>query len=218
MRKPNLITSFLSLLLSLTLVLPPGLLAQSTDTKPQLGKELTWPRVHKENGLTISIYQPQIEKWEDNQIEARMAVGVQLTGAPSPVYGTVWMSAKADVDKAARIVTMRDFKFTRAKFPTEPTKETEYLKMLSKYLPQGVKTVALDHLEASFAISQAVKKAKTIKVKNDPPRIIFSTKPAVLILVDGKPVLRSVEGQNAERIINTRALIVKTGGRFISRR
>jgi len=214
MRKPNSMTLLLILLLSLTLAMPPGLLAQSTNAEPQPGKELTWPRVHKENGLTISIYQPQIEKWEGNQIEARIAVGVQATGAKSPEYGVVTMSAKADVDKAARIVILRDFNFTRAEFPTEPSKQDEYLKMLSKYLPAGVKTVALDHLEASFAISQAVKKAKAVQVKNDPPRIIFSTSPAVLILVDGNPVLRSVAGQNAERIINTRALIVKVGGRF----
>jgi len=214
MKKQNLMTSFLILLLSLTLAVPPGLLAQSMNAEPQAGKELTWPRVHQENGLTISIYQPQIERWEDDQIETRTAVAVQNAGVPSPVYGVVWMSAKADVDKAARIVTLRDFKLTKAKFPTVPDKEGEYLKLLGKYFPQGVKTVALDHLEASFAISQAVEKARAVNVKNDPPRIIFSTVPAVLILVDGKPVFRPLEGQNTERVINTRALIVKTGGRF----
>lgn len=204
----------LIILLSLTLVVPPGLLAQSTTAVPQPGEELTWPRIHEENGLTISTYQPQIEKWEGDDIESRMAVGIQTAGAKSPVYGVVWMSAKADVDKAARIVTMQDFKITRAKFPTQPSKEGEYLKLISKYLPHGVRTVSLDHLEASFAISQAVKKARGVKVKNDPPRIIFSATPALLILVDGKPVLRPVEGQNAERIINTQALIVKSGGLF----
>src|SRR5262249_21250508 len=112
------------------------------------------------------------------------------------------------------IVTMRDFKIIRVKFPTQPSKESEYLKLLGKYIPQGVKTVALDHLETSFAISQAVKKGMEVQVKNDPPRIMFSAAPAVLVIVDGKPVLRPLEGQNAERVINTRALILKTGGRF----
>jgi hypothetical protein len=35
-----------------------------------------------------------------------------------------------------------------------------------------VKTIALDHLETSFAIAQAVKKGTEVEVKNDPPRII----------------------------------------------
>jgi len=33
------------------------------------------------------------------------------------------------------------------------------------------------------------------------------------LLVDGKPVLRTVKGRVAEGVINTRALIVKIGGR-----
>lgn len=214
MKRPNRMVSFLIFLLSLTLAMPPGLLAQSASTDPQSGKELTWPRVHQENGLTISIYQPQIERWEDDRIETRTAVAMQSAGASSPTYGVVWMAARADVDKAARIVTLRDFKITEVKFPTEPSKEGTYLKYLGKYFPQGVKTVALDHLETSFAISQAVKKGLEVQVKNDPPNIIFSAVPAVLIIVDGKPVFRPVEGQNTERIVNTRALIVKTGGRL----
>ena len=196
------------------MAIPPELLAQSINTEPQLGKELTWPRVHQENGLTISVYQPQIEQWEEDRMETRTAVAIQNAGASFPVYGVVWMTARADVDKAARIVTLRDFKITKVKFPTEPSKEGEYLKLLGKYFPQGVKTIALDHLETSFAIAQAVKKGKEVEVKNDPPRIIFSAVSAVLIIVDGKPVFRPVEGQNAERVINTSALIVKTGGKF----
>jgi hypothetical protein len=214
MRRDKFIIIMLIIPLSLTLIIPPGLLAQPTSAEPQPGEELTWPRVHEENGLTISIYQPQIEKWEGDKIESRMAVGVQAPGAKSPVYGVVWMRAKADVDKAARIVTLQEFKITKIKFPTQSSREGEYLKMISPYLPQGVRTVALDHLEASFAISQAVKQARGVKVKNDPPRIIFSATPALLILVDGKPVFRRVEGQNAERIINTPALIVKSGKSF----
>ncbi|HUJ78892.1 MAG TPA: carbohydrate-binding family V/XII [Nitrospiria bacterium] len=183
-------------------------------TGSQTGQELTWPRVHHEPGLTIFIYQPQIEQWKGDRIEARMAVGMQQTGAKSPVYGVVWMSARADVDKAARIVMIRDTALTKASFPTEPTKEGGYLSVLRKYFSKGPKAVALDHLEADFAISQAVKQAQVVAVKNTPPRIIFSSTPALLVLIDGPPVLRPVKGQQAERIINTNALIVKIGGRF----
>src|ERR1700739_4158064 len=108
MRKPNRMLSLLILILTLTLAIPPGLLAQSMNTEFQSGNELTWPRVHQENGLKISVYQPQIEQWEGNRIEARSAVAIENPGASSPVYGVAWMTARTDVDKAARIVTMRD--------------------------------------------------------------------------------------------------------------
>ena len=73
MRKPGLMTSFIIFLVSLALAVPPGLLAQSAGSRSQTGKELMWPRVHQENGLTISIYQPQIEQWEDDRIGTRTA-------------------------------------------------------------------------------------------------------------------------------------------------
>ena len=32
---------------------------------------------------------------------------------------------------------------------------------------------------------------KGVEVKNDPPKIIFATKPSVLVLIDGQPQLRA---------------------------
>jgi hypothetical protein len=45
-------------------------------------------------------------------------------------------------------------------------------------------------------------------VRNDPPRIIFSATPALLIRIDGQPSLRQVQGSSLLRVINTRTLIL----------
>jgi len=50
-------------------------------------------------------------------------------------------------------------------------------------------------------------------VKNDPPSIIYSETPALLVLIDGPPVFRTLTGLNVERVINTHALILRLGGR-----
>ena len=87
--------------------------------------------------------------------------------------------------------------------------------LLRKILPTGVKTVALDHLEASLAVSAAVKKQQELNVSNDVPRILYATTPTVLVLVDGPPVLRPMTGLPAvQRVLNTYALIVKIQNRF----
>jgi hypothetical protein len=44
---------------------------------------------------------------------------------------------------------------------------------------------------------------------NVPPRIIFTMRPARLILIDGVPVYRPVAGTGLQRITNTRALILR---------
>src|SRR6266700_789093 len=211
------IQSYRALILLATLVMTctcNGQPTQSTTPQPATpsGEELSWPRQFEDNGIKVSIFQPQIEKWEGTDFETRSAVAVTPAGSNAPVYGVFWMKARADVDKAARIVTLNDITVTRANFPSVPNIQSRYLTLIRKHVPLVSKTIALDHLEAEYAISEAVKKARAVPVKNDPPKIIYSTTPALLVLVDGPPVFRPVPGSSVERVINTRALILRLGG------
>jgi len=72
-----------------------------------------------------------------------------------------------------------------------PELQNAYLALIRTHVPAVTKTVALDHLEAGYAMSEAVKKALTVPVKNDPPRIIYSATPSLLVLVDGSPVFEA---------------------------
>ncbi len=178
------------------------------------GDELTWPRVFDDNGTTVSIYQPQIETWEGTDFETRSAVAITPAGANAAEYGVFWMKARADIDKAARIVTLMDIQVTKASFPSVPKLQNTYLALIRKYVPTVSKTVALDQLEASYAVSEAVKKTRVVPVRNDPPHIIASAVPSLLVLVDGPPTLRPMSGLDVERVINTRALILRVSGVF----
>jgi hypothetical protein len=190
---------------------PTGNAATPSQALSPSGVELSWPRQFEDNGIKASIFQPQIEKWEGTDFETRSAVAVTPPGSNAPIYGVFWMKARADVDKAARIVTLNDIVVTRANFPSTPNLQSNYLALIRKHAPLASKMIALDHLEAEYAISEAVKKARAVPVKNDPPRIIYSTTPGLLVLVDGPPVFRPIPGLSVERVINTRALILKFG-------
>ena len=61
---------------------------------------------------------------------------------------------------------------------------------------------------SSIDVTQAETKAESIRLKSDPPKIILSKTPAVLILIDGEPVYRSVEGTRYTRVLNTPALLL----------
>jgi len=217
MKKSNLFSVALvaAIACSIPLSVQPAMpAAVSSQAATPAGKELAWPREFEDNGTKVDIYQPQIEKWEGADFETRAAVAITPVGSKTPLYGVFWMKARAEVDKAARIVTLNDIEVTQAKFPSVPEVQDEYLAIIRKHVPTVSKTVALDHVEAAYAMSEAVKKASTVPVKNDPPRIIYSTIPALLVLVDGPPALRPMPDLDIERVINTRALILKTGGVF----
>src|SRR5258708_3973830 len=222
MKTRMLVKSFRLVTLAAAITSSAPLLAQSAAPSAASGQEvtpagdeLTWPREFEDNGAKVDIYQPQIEKWEGTDFETRSAVAITPAGSNNaPVYGVFWMKARADVDKATRIVTLNDVEVTKAKFPSVPELQNEYLALIRKHVPTVSKTVALDHLEASYAVSEAVKKSRTVTVKNDPPRIWYSAVPSLLVLVDGPPTLRPMPDSTVQPVINSRALILKNGGVF----
>src|SRR5882672_2288893 len=126
------------------------------------GQELSWPRQFEDSGVIVSIFEPQIEKWEGSDFETRSAAAVTPAGSNAPIYGVFWLKARADVDKAARIVRLNDITVTKATFPPAPKLESTYLALIRKHAPVATRTIALDHVEASYAISEAVKQARAV--------------------------------------------------------
>lgn len=70
-----------------------------------------------------------------------------------------------------------------------------------------------------MAINQASTTSAAYEVKNDAPQVFFSTRTAILVLVDGTPVLRPVKNTNLQRVINTRVLMLRdqSSGKFYLR-
>src|SRR5262249_28071524 len=144
-----------------------------------------WPRVIKDGTQEYVIYPPQVDRWDGNRIYVYSAVEMKSgTTAPSK-YGVVWFDARTEVDKINRLVTFDDLQITKVHCPVAAEKDDAVLALLKLKLPGSTKTVSLDRLEA--AVQAAEPKFEGVTVKNDPPRILFSSKPALLITIDGQP-------------------------------
>ena len=57
----------------------------------------------------------------------------------------------------------------------------------------------------------------TIAVDNTPPAIVFAFEPTIMVHVDGKPVLRDMKSAGVQRIVNTRALLLRAGNLYYLR-
>src|SRR5215471_13544874 len=180
---------------------------QGNDSQPAESSEPGWPRKITSGDTTILFYYPEIERWQGDQIQADTAVAVETNGSSQQVYGKVRFTAHAVVDKTSRQVTLDNFKVTGGEFPTAHDKTSEYLSIIQQTEGHKVETVPQDQLLSDLAIAQAERKTGS-DLKNDPPRIVFSSRPAVLVLIDGQPVLRPVGADGLQRVINTRALIL----------
>jgi hypothetical protein len=139
-----------------------------------------------------------------NQIAARAAVRVK--SASSTDYGVIWLTARTEVDKVNRVVTLLDVKITKQNFPTLPNNGTAYTRALLNDLPPS-KTLPLDPLEADLAVTNAAAQQKTYELQNNPPKIIYCMTPAVLVLIDGQPVLQP-SAYKFQKVVNTWALLI----------
>ena len=190
--------------------LPDGPKPQASAGAPgrQQTVDADWPRTAARGNEKFSMYQPQLESWQGDEIRAYAALSVENQGSKAPKYGVVWFTAQTEVDKVNRQVTLDNFQIARVKFPTLGAKEEELKTLLQARLPGKSKIIALDRLEAALAISDSQNQIAGIPVNNDPPRIIFTTKPSLLVLIDGEPKFRDIGGTELQLALNTRAVIV----------
>src|SRR5262245_3514663 len=187
---------------------PPSALGQATAPAPvgsaatppgaqaAVPAEGAWPREIQANGATVLVYQPQIDSWQGNRLEARAAVAIRMPGAAQPSFGVVWITARTAVDKERGVVVLQDIKIPKVNLPASPQRNAEFLRAARQHIPAGVQTVPLEQFEANLSIGQAEAKTMGMPVVNDPPRIIVSAKPAVLVRIDGQPSMRQIAGSN----------------------
>jgi hypothetical protein len=182
-------------------------LAQAAAIEPD-SADGSWPREIDSNGTHLVIYQPQVDSWKDNRIEARAAVIVTDSEKPTQIFGTVSINARTEINKETRLVSLEDIIVKDAKFPSAAPLRSTLLRAIRESIPDWPRTVSLDRLLADLAITQAETKVESVGLKNYPPKIVFSKQPAVLILIDGEPVYRPVEGARYTRVVNTPALLL----------
>ena len=143
-------------------------------------------------------------------------MAVESQASPEPRYGVMWFTARTQVDKESRMVTLEDLTVSRVDFPTAPGDGAGYLAALQRMFSDEPLTIALDRLQAELEVERAEDPERVVAVRNDPPRIIVSQTPALLVRVDGQPVLRTVPGSAYLRVINTRVLLLldRAAGRY----
>jgi len=178
------------------------------------GADGNWPRVLQCCGARLLISQPQIDNWKNNHLEARSAVAV--TDSDGTLYGIVSLSARTEVDKESRMVRLEELKVTDVAFPTAGFRRTDLADLVRQRLSIWPRTISLDRLLADLSLTQAEAAAESVPLKNEPPRIIFSSAPSVLILIDGEPVFRPVPGSPYTHVLNTPSLLLfnSAAGRF----
>lgn len=166
-------------------------------------QEIEWPREMALDSGTLTIYQPQIDKLEKDILTFRAAVSYQANGSAEPVFGAAWFESRVEIDRQERMVHMVSLTVTDTRFPEGAGHvKAEFDQAIKAGLPGWDIDFSLDDLLTSLEASEE-QIAAASELKMDPPDIIYRDHPALLIILDGEPVLREIENSPYKAVINT---------------
>jgi hypothetical protein len=189
-------------LLIVALILSPNVVVRGQAPAAAAAQDIGWPRQFTKNGATLVIYQPQLDAWKNyKELTARAAFALTPAGGQETL-GVVTVKADTIVDKSTRTVFLRDIDAQSVRLPSvDPSAADHMEKLFKSLLPTGGNPIALDRLMADIEKDKVP--TTPVALKNDPPTIFYSAQPAILLIVEGEPVLNPIQGTNLTSVVNT---------------
>jgi hypothetical protein len=174
-----------------------------------LAAETGWPRAVSHPEAEVLIYQPQVSLFTADDIEARAAVQLTVPGRTEAYFGAVWITARVETDRDARLVSFRDIRIPTVRFPDGSEEDKQKLaSFLEEEIPKWELDMSLDELIPLLDVAEH-EELKDTGLKHGPPAIVVSREPATLVFIEGEPRRQPVtEPRDAaraklERVINT---------------
>ncbi|HEX3186314.1 MAG TPA: hypothetical protein VHQ94_16070 [Pyrinomonadaceae bacterium] len=182
--------------------------AQRAAAPPQAGQKANdrgWPRGYSlPSEAQMVIYEPQIATWEDQKkLVALTAVSYVAKGAQKPGLGTIKLEADTEVALNERLVKFTNLKIVETNFPTLTKEQTQEIATdIEKNLPDEERVISLDRVLA-FVDKSTINPKNVQGLKSDPPRIILTDTPSVLVSFDGEPIWSPIKDNELKYAVNT---------------
>ena len=168
--------------------------------------ETPFPRTYQLTGGTATLYTPQLASWDDQKRAVIWAaVSYKPTSAEKPAMGVIKAEADTQVALEERLVNFGQLRITEINFPSLSREDAQKLSTeLQQAIVTGDRTMSLDRVLAALDKSQLVPKTSGSNgLKADPPKIYYSSKPAILVNFDGEPIFSPIQGTDLKFVVNT---------------
>lgn len=163
-----------------------------------------WPKQYINNDGRLVVYEPQISSWRDQkQMTLYAAVSYTPTGSDKPLLGTITAEADTQVAVDERLVDFSKFTLTQTHFASASKDQVGTIaEVLKKNFPEKDRVIALDRVLA-FVDASSIRPKNVDGVKADPPVVFYSTKPAIVVNLDGAPVWSPIKENDLRFAVNT---------------
>ncbi len=165
---------------------------RAQDESAQPAADPGWPRVFTKDSRTLTVYQPQVDKWDSySKIHYRMAISIQGV-TKEEKFGVVEADANTLVDHAERTVVLASTS-REIRFANTPDADVAALRAaIDEMVPVGnLMNFSLDRVLALLDPAQQDQQ-KPVELNLQPPPILYSAKPGILVMFMGDPQLKPV--------------------------
>ncbi len=171
--------------------------------------KLTWPREMEIENTIVTLYQPQLESFDNNVLSGRMALSVK-SKEDKLFFGALWFDAIMETDMEYRVVLLKSIDINKVHFPE--VKNDELIEHFTRLIEEDLESkdleMSLDRLLAGLEVNEQ-EKDRIENFNNAAPQIHFRTVPSILIYIDGEPILKDTEEQGYQYVLNTPFFIIK---------
>jgi hypothetical protein len=164
-----------------------------------------WPRRSSvADGAQVVVYEPQIASWDDQKLMTLYAaVSYTPTGGTTAQLGTIMAEADTRVSVAERLVDFSSFRILQSHFPNASKDEaTAIAAAIKASMPVIERVLALDRVLA-YVDASRIRPKNVDGVKADPPAVFYSTRPAIIVNIDGDPIWSPIQGNDLRFAVNT---------------
>jgi len=179
----------------------------SFSAAAQEAEESIWPQEIVGEKTKVVIYQPQPESINGDIVQSRAAISIKLKNDPTPIFGAIWLTSYMDIDKSERKIRLVSVEVTNVRLPEAV--DSVKIQRLKTFLEKEMLNSRLEmNYDRFLASIENIEVYQNTGFENKPPKIIFSTKPAILIPIDGEPKYKELE-KGYEQLVNTAAFILR---------
>jgi hypothetical protein len=189
--------------------------APKTDEPKRQGarQQGGWPKKVPFGEFTLVIDEPQAESLEGTKLKAHGTFQLKRGEEGEATFGTAWYEAEVEIDRARRTVTMVSVEVPKVEMAGAPQQRQQRVSTrLSAAFNNQRPRLSLDSVLAETKMARGREEGAP-KLNTEPPKILFETEPAILVIFDGEPRFRAVEGSKLERALNTPFLVLRVPGK-----
>lgn len=168
-----------------------------------------WPLTGKKGQLHVTVFKPVTENFQNNDLAFRAAIAMTQNNQ-DPVFGSIWGNAKTGTTGSANRVTLSYVNVSDVRFPDGITEnqKRELIQLIQQTFSDRRPELSMSEIRSD--LDQAEKENQfSSSINHNPPKIIYTQEYALLVTVDGEPIVQNTSTMGIDAVVNTPFLILK---------